>query len=259
MIWEPRDRAPFGQLTATKKGAGDAVLFLHGVGLRAEAWAAQIDEFAREFSVAAPDMPGHGESKPFDFEARLADFTEQVAAAISAPTFVVGHSMGAMIALDLAFRYPDKVRAVAALNAIFQRDTAAKAAVLGRAEAMKISHNPDAEPTLQRWFGASESPERQACHRWLTSLAPHGYRTAYAVFANEDGPSEAALSALACPALFITGSAEPNSTPTMSREMARLTPNGRAEIVDGAAHMMPMTHPSAVNAALLSFFRDVSR
>ncbi len=259
MNWDARDRVPFGQLSAIKAGAGDTVLFLHGVGLRAEAWAAQIDHFAPEYSVIVPDMPGHGESECLGVGAKLTDFTDRIAGAMSAPAMVVGHSMGAMIAMDLAIRYPGKVRGVAALNAIYRRDAAAKAAVTSRVATLDGNANSDPEPTLCRWFGERESPERRACRKWLGSVSPHGYRAAYSVFATEDGPSETALSVLSCPALFMTGDAEPNSTPAMSRAMAKLVPDGRAHIVEGAAHMMPMTHADAVNSALLSFFEDVSR
>jgi pimeloyl-ACP methyl ester carboxylesterase len=55
----------------------------------------------------------------------------------------------------------------------------------------------------------------------------------------------------------MTGALEPNSTPAMSEAMAALTPKGRAIIVPDAAHMMPMTHPEVVNAALLDFAAEV--
>ena len=45
---------------------------------------------------------------------------------------------------------------------------------------------------------------------------------------------------LACPALFMTGGDEPNSTPEMSEGgWHGIAPHGRAVIVEGAAHMMP--------------------
>ena len=44
------------------RGAGEPLLLVHGVGLRAEAWQPQIDRFADRFRVIAVDLPGHGES-----------------------------------------------------------------------------------------------------------------------------------------------------------------------------------------------------
>ena len=250
---------PFGDLAAIRNGTGDTVLMLHGVGLRAEAWSAQIEGLAPQYAIVAPDLQGHGESALPKNTKLLSDYTDLIAAAIDAPVLVVGHSLGALIALDLAIRHGEKVRAVAALNAIFERDAAAKAAVQGRAAALEDPPAFDPDPTLRRWFGDRDSPERQACQTWLLSVTGNGYRAAYSVFAHSDGPCEAALLNLACPALFLTGEADPNSTPAMSHAMASLTPNGRALIVEGAAHMMAMTHADQVNTALLSFFGDVSR
>ncbi len=76
------------------------------------------------------------------------------------------------------------------------------------------------------------------------------------MFAREDGPRDESLVALTCPVLFMTGADEPNSKPQMSRNMAALAPNGRAMLIDGAAHMMPMTHARQVNAALAGFVQE---
>lgn len=88
-------------------------------------------------------------------------------------------------------------------------------------------------------------------------MSPAGYKMAYDVFAGEAGASAQALSGLACPALFMTGCDEPNSTPDMSRAMAELVPQGRAQVIEHAAHMMPMTHADAVNEHLLGFAAEV--
>ena len=231
------------------------IVLLHGVGLRAEAWNAQIDALAPRYRVVAPDLPGHGQS-PAPTAERLGAFTDAVAQLLEEPGLVVGHSMGALIALDLAGRYPDRVDGLAALNSVFRRSDSARAAVKARADRLDGQSVGDPGPTLHRWFGDSPSPERAACESWLRANDPEGYRIAYGVFARSDGPSSASLKALAVPALFMTGEAEPNSTPAMSRAMADLAPQGQAVIVPGAAHMLPMTHAETVNAALLDLAAD---
>lgn len=54
MIWKTRPRSDFGTLKAVVQGSGPAVLLLHGVGLRAEAWGAQIEDLAQDYTVIAP-------------------------------------------------------------------------------------------------------------------------------------------------------------------------------------------------------------
>ncbi|GHF43910.1 alpha/beta fold hydrolase [Seohaeicola zhoushanensis] len=255
MTWTTRPRCNLGGLAAITAGEGPLVLLLHGVGLRAEAWNAQIDALSARYRVVAPDLPGHGGSPAVGVE-RLGAYTDAVARLLDEPGLVVGHSMGALIALDLAGRYPDMVDGIAALNSVFRRSDSARAAVRARAEALDGQTIADPTPTLKRWFGEAMSPERAACESWLRGNDPEGYRAAYAVFSRSDGPSSASLRALPVPALFMTGEAEPNSTPAMSRAMAELAPQGQALVVPGAAHMLPMTHPDVVNAALLDLAAD---
>ena len=257
MTWTIRQRSEFAGLAAIVAGCGDPVLLIHGVGLRAEAWNAQIEALSARHHVTAVDMPGHGCSALPSGSMVLSDYTDAIAAGLAQPTLVVGHSMGAMIALDLAARYPHLVRGVVALNAVFERSQDAAQAVQMRAEQLDGVTVADPSLTLERWFGNAQSPERSACGEWLRSVDPAGYRAAYSVFAHENGPSRATLASLACPSLFMTGSDEPNSTPAMSQAMAEMAPHGRAVILPDAAHMMPMTHANQVTDELLDFATEV--
>ena len=246
MTWTTRPRSDHHGVPVIRAGAGPRIVLLHGVGLRAEAWAPVIDRLATRYSVLAPDMPGHGQHAPQPGLGAITDYAALLGAVLDGPGVVVGHSMGAMIATALAALHADKVLALGALNAVFERTAAAKAAVRARAGALDGTTLPDPEPTLDRWFGADQSPERAACAAWLRAVDPEGYRAAYTVFAQDDGPHRDTLSALRVPALSMTGADEPNSTPAMSQAMAGLAPSGYARVVEGAAHMLPMTHPDTV-------------
>lgn len=257
MIWTTRPRSERSGLAAIEAGEGAQIVLLHGVGLRAEAWNRQIDALSERYHVTAPDMPGHGDSAVRPNLTRVSDYADAVLGAFDGPALIVGHSMGAMIALDLAARAPERVRGVVALNAIFERSSTAAEAVQKRAAELDGVTVADPTGALDRWFEDQGSDEREACCDWLCTVAPDGYKAAYSAFAHDPGPRRDALAGLTCPALFMTGALEPNSTPAMSEAMAALTPKGRAIIVPDAAHMMPMTHPEVVNAALLDFAAEV--
>ncbi|MEL6375379.1 MAG: alpha/beta hydrolase [Pseudomonadota bacterium] len=260
MTWRTQPRSEFGSLAAIERGRGTPVVLLHGVGLRAEAWAGVIAGLADTHHVIAPDLPGHGASQRADrlsSTARVAALTDQLAAALTLPAHIVGHSLGAMIALDLAVRYPASVRSVCACNAIYRRAPDAARAVAKRASRLDGAHAFDAAGTLSRWFAGATSPEREACAAWLSSVDPKGYKAAYAAFAQGDAPADPALRAIACPALFITGGRDPNSTAAMTRALADLVPNGRQIVIGDAAHMLPMTHHRDVTDALLSHCSEV--
>ncbi|WIY24144.1 alpha/beta fold hydrolase [Parasedimentitalea psychrophila] len=259
MTWTTLPRSKQGDLSTIVSGDGPPLLLIHGVGLRGEAWCGQIDTLSTNYKITAVDMPGHGASVLPAGDMTLTRYADRIAATLSEPSVVIGHSMGAMIALDIAIRFPGLVRGVVALNAIYQRGTAARKAVRARAAGLDGLSHPDPSAALERWFGTATSPAREACRGWLSDVDPRGYAAAYQVFANEDGPAPDDLATLPCPALFMTGSKEPNSTPAMSHAMAALAPRGRTSIIEGAAHMMPMTHADQVNAGLMAFAQECFR
>lgn len=277
MTWRTRPRSEaLPGLAWCRGGSGEPLVLLHGVGLRAEAWGAQLEILNTYFSLYAPDLPGHGESNAFAYAQQLTGFSDYIAVAIDrigVPVLLAGHSLGAMIALDIAIRYPQLCRGVAALNPIYKRTAQAAAAVSKRAQQLSETSVNDPSVTLERWFkpdpqevpqeavqDAPQNPFREselndaaeACRRWLQSVDPKAYKQAYQVFAAEDGPASSMLAELKCPSLFMTGSCDPNSTPKMTQALAQIAPQGEALVVEGAAHMMPMTHSLQVNSALLN-------
>jgi pimeloyl-ACP methyl ester carboxylesterase len=94
------------------------------------------------------------------------------------------------------------------------------------------------------------SPIYRLTHGWLSAVDPDGYATAYHAFAHGDETYAGRWADVNCPALFLTGSHDPNSTPEMTMAMAAATPMGWARIIDGHRHMVNLTAPEAVNAIL---------
>lgn len=267
MTWTTLPRSELtSSLSGWQGGSGPSALLIHGVGLRAEAWGAMIPQLSKHFHVTAPDLPGHGESSPLKAaqDKGLHPFTDCMAELLEhlpGPTLVIGHSLGALISLDLTIRHPDHVAAVVPLNAIYRRTQKAADAVQVRAAELVKSPNADPSPTVERWFGKDPQgdlvPMAEHCRSWLTAGNPQGYARAYHVFAHADGPSDEALAELQRPSLFITGADEPNSTPEMSRAMARLAPQGRAVVIENARHMMPMTHAKNVADHIIAFHQQL--
>ena len=244
-------------------GVGPQLLLIHGVGMRADYWSNLIPSLQEHFALTVIDMPGHGDSPALtQVKPVIKDYSDCIADVLHAaaePMCVAGHSMGAVISLDLANRYSDNVRAIAVLNGIFQREESATASVRSRADNLNGLSLADPTATLARWFG--DNPKginaqcATHCRDWLEDINPLGYQQAYRAFAYDDGPSTTMIKSLQCPALFITGELEPNSTAAMSRTMSELSPDGTNHIVSGGKHMMSMTHGDEVCSQLIAFFK----
>ena len=239
-------------------GSGAPLVLIHGVGMRLEAWAPQIAALSERFEVIALDLPGHGESRPLPKGATLPDFVARIATFLSeidrGPVSIAGHSMGALIAGGLAAEVPGQVSRVALLNGVYRRDPAARAAVEARAAEISTG-GFDREAPLARWFGSDgdHGAARALCGKLLAEVDAEGYATAYGAFATGDAVYADRWPDVACPALFLTGEGDLNSSPAMSRAMAVAAQNGRALIIPGHRHMVNLTAPDPVNAALIDW------
>lgn len=234
-------------------GAGQPLLLIHGVGLRAEAWGPQFDALSQVARVIAVDMPGHGESDPLPGVPGLADYVAWAARVIEAlgcgPVNVAGHSMGSLIAGGLAVERPDLVRRAALLNGVHRRTPEARAAVLARAAEIAAGAG-GIEAPLARWFTPDQADLRDQVAGWLRAVSPAGYAAAYRAFAEGDATYADGLKAVRCPVLVLTGDGDANSTAEMTRAMAAMVPQGRAVVIDGHRHMVNLTAPDAVSTEL---------
>lgn len=239
-----------------ERGEGDETLVLiHGVGMRIEAWGPQIDALASLSRVIAVDLPGHGLSVSLGRPPQLSNFVEWFDRFLNEMDIgrvnVAGHSMGALIATGIVATAPEKVRRVALLNGVHKRSIGAREAVEARADEI-VSGSFDREAPLERWFSHEEttSGAYRLVHDLLQAVDAAGYATAYRAFATGDSVYSDCWARVACPALFLTGDGDLNSTPKMAQDMAAAAAHGRAVVINGHRHMVNLTAPEHVNAAL---------
>jgi pimeloyl-ACP methyl ester carboxylesterase len=92
-------------------GNGTRVALLHGFGGAAANWALVAPALAERCRVLVPELPGHGGSSALPAPPeRLDPYADRMAALLDGPAVLVGHSLGAVVALRLALRHPDLVR-----------------------------------------------------------------------------------------------------------------------------------------------------
>jgi pimeloyl-ACP methyl ester carboxylesterase len=92
------------------------VVLVHGGGMDHSVWALHSRWFAHHgYAVLAPDLPGHGRSagEPLQTIGNMADWIAALVDATGATTaWVIGHSMGSLVALETAARHPARVSAL---------------------------------------------------------------------------------------------------------------------------------------------------
>lgn len=259
-----RNKAPDGT-TYIRSGAGEPILLIHGVGMSAAIWQSQIDLLEDRHDMIAIDMLGHGASPLPPENAGLSDYASQAIGLLDHLGLdcvsIVGHSMGALVAQEVALRAPQRVRRLVSLNAVFRRPPELAQAVRARAADLNDHGDPSGiTATIARWFGDTMTAELADAARTaraaLESVRPEGYARTYRLFARADSEHVEGLQRLAMPALFMTGSDDRNSSPAMSAAMAHLAPRGQCIVLAGERHMMALASPKRVTRQIAAFLES---
>lgn len=229
---------------------GPPVVVLHA-GLCSIAFmGAQIQALARaSYRVLAIDSRGHGKSTNTAAVPTYDMLTDDVAAVMETQNItqadIVGWSDGGDLGLDLALRYPDRVRRLIAFGA---------------------NHTPPpdgADPKMTEEFrGAKPDAPMFAPVRYLYEQNSPTPREWGALFQREQtmafaGPnwSLAQLGTIRAPVLLMNGEHDLILRP-YAEEMKNAIPGARLEIVRGAGHELPMANPAVANRMMLAFLRQ---
>ena len=93
-------------------GKGPALLLIHGIGDSHATWDEVIPALAREHTVIAPDLLGHGASDKPRADYSVAAYANGMRDLISLlgvdRVTVVGHSLGGGVAMQFAYQYPER-------------------------------------------------------------------------------------------------------------------------------------------------------
>ena len=100
------------ELAYRTAGRGPALLLLHALSSTSGAWQVVIPALAERYTVIAPDLPGHGASAgpASDFSTGgLADAMRDLLLTLGHERVtVVGHSLGGGVAMQFAYKYPER-------------------------------------------------------------------------------------------------------------------------------------------------------
>lgn len=246
-----------------------AVVFVHGAGMDHSVWALQTRYFANHGrAVLALDLPGHGRSPGpalNSIETAGDWLIDLVSASGAQRATLVGHSMGAIIALEAAARAALRPGGGCAglsierlamlgvaprmpvhadlLKAASAGDHAALEMMVGWGLGRRAQLGGNAAPGLWISGGSLRLLERGDSTALATDLAAcNAYRRGVD-----------AAGAVACPTLLLLGEADRMTPPRQATEFATAFKDARVTVLPGAGHLMMIEQPGETLDALVGF------
>ncbi len=245
-------------------GSGAPVLLAHGMAAHGHWWDRVAPLWSGRLRAAALDFRGHGdsgwlESGDYRPETWVEDI-ETARAALGWERFVlVGHSMGARIALRYAALHPGRLRGVAAIDflAELREDRPSR---FSRARRRPQPVYPDAEAAAARFRLEPDGTVLSAGELralGLLSVRPSGegfsWKFDWRALGVTLEPIWPLLAAVSAPALIVRGGLSTLMSPEEAARAAAGLPRGRAVEIPGAHHHVPLDAPEALAGALADF------
>jgi pimeloyl-ACP methyl ester carboxylesterase len=237
--------------------AKPAVVFLHGAGFDRTTWRLQTRYFAHHGkSVLAVDFPAHGwsEGPVLASVAAMADWTvDLIDAAGLSTAALVGHSMGALVALDCAARHPGKVRALALCGVASEMPVHPEMLESAKDNTLKVQE-------LMTFWGIGNSLHRGGMVSpglWLRreSLAVLSANQPDVIHADlaacnayKDAPARA--SQVKCPTVLVLGDGDLMTPMPRGKALAAAISGAKVVVIPDCGHFMMVERPDETLDAL---------
>ncbi len=242
---------------------GEAVLFVHGLGMSGDLFFNQIKPFTQNYRMITVDLRGFGRSdKPQQQGAYLIDrLAEDVAAVIGAldldQVHFVGTSMGGYVGITLGLNAPQLCRSLSLCHTACKA-TIPREVVQTRLAALK-------EQTMDEYAKLVSSqalaqPADPIVQEWVEEHVARNDRETYTRILTEglgQFDESARVASLAPPTLVLVGDQDRVIPPERGREIAELVDGAHLIEVRGVGHLSYMERPDAFNSAILDFLAQV--
>lgn len=243
------------------------VLALHCSLAHSGAWEGMVRALGPGYRVTAPDILGHGKAADIDPSRDLHDQCyEAVLPHLPEGRFdAVGHSFGATLALRLAEDMPKRIRSLTLIEPVLFAATKGRAVYSDYVAAMASYDEADAKGDRKRatrafldMWGAGTPidamPDGQ--QRYMIDRI-HFIRFSDDALFHDSAGLVPRLSQVVAPTLLVEGGESPAIVAAIfDRMQAEIAGTSRLT-VEGASHMVPITHPTPVAVALRRLFESV--
>ncbi len=252
-------------------GQGPAVFLVHSAGMGAAQWRALARRMADSHRCLAPNLRGYGRSSPWPEgqPASLAAEIELLEAALAkfeGQFDLVGHSMGAWLALEIALRHAPRIQTLALVEPVVLGTLRAPGEESAFAEVKTMiddvlaafargSTAAATERFTDYWYGPGAWAKIPLAQR-LPIFARAGKMRADVAAVSDDRTAAARYAKVGIPTLVLSAERTTPAARRMAEIVAATLPRARFEILAGAGHMAPVTDADAVAARLRKFFAE---
>ncbi len=258
LSWEKVDTARGTSCRVLHGGDGPDLVFLHGAGgiVEGDDLLARLAETHR---VWAPELPGFGDSAGEDLLEDMLDFTLHGFDLLSAlgveRPLLVGHSLGGMIAAEMACLCPDEIRALVLLAPLGlwldEQPVADLFSVLPHDLPALLFHDPAiGSGVLTR---GSDFSDDQALIDFFVANARRLGTAGKLMFPSPDRRLSKRLYRLRADTLLVWGESDRVVPPVYADAWKQRIPGAGVAIVPGAGHMLTIEKPDDVAAAVQQF------
>jgi pimeloyl-ACP methyl ester carboxylesterase len=239
----------------------ETVVFVHGTAMDHSVWALQSRFFAYHgYNVLALDLPGHGLSggSAMDSIEEYATWVVRILKRSVGNCFhMVGHSMGALIALETCYQYGAAKPAIASLSLVgFSYPMTVTPKLLDAAK-----NNPsEAYSMMTQWshtssVGGEPNPGFWSAGSQMSMMENSRPGTVYTdlTACNNYQGGPAAFDGTDCPVLFISGTLDKMAPSKLAKIEADRNPNAQISMLPRCGHSIMSENPDGVRDELRHF------
>lgn len=253
----------------TRAGGGPPLLLLHGFTGSAQSWRPHLQPLAQDFSLIAPDFPGHGSSDApanaarYSIEHCTADLVALVNQLELSRIHLLGYSMGGRVALHFALCHPERVARLVLTSAspgLADPQERAQRAASDAALAEKIER--EGVPSfVEFWtnlplFATQKNlpePVRTALYQQRLHNRAHGLANSLRGLSVGVQPSLwDQLPNLNMPTLLLAGALDQKFA-IIAQTMSQAIPNAQLAIIPHAGHTVYLEQPDQFDQLVLQF------
>jgi pimeloyl-ACP methyl ester carboxylesterase len=241
----------------TVGGEGPPLLYLHSAGGETD-WMPFHAELARHFTVYLPAHPGFADSKGLEQIKDIYDlawhYVDFLAEQQIGPVPVVGFSLGAWIAAELAILRPQLVQKLVLVDAAGVRVEGAPMGEIFIDDLNKLKHllfhDPN-DPSIP--LAMPKSLEDARIIQWLKAREATARVAWNPYLHNPRLPAH--LRRIACPTLVLWGRHDKLLPLPLGEFYAQHIPGARLEVVENCGHMLPFEKPAEFVEKTVTFLR----